>query len=114
MYPTSAAFYQALADGSGGFVSVLACVNPPGYGFNGSAAEQCLKGSYNAADTYGNCTACPLGYSTAGPGTGVTQRDCTNNTGTGTTQGCPIGKRYPTAGQHVSPCIMRDVIKRHR
>jgi hypothetical protein len=83
-------------------VSVLACVNPAGYGFNGSVAEQCPKGTYNAADTYGNCTACPPGFTTAGPGAGATQADCTNRTGNGTMRPCPIGGC--TSGLHVLPC----------
>jgi hypothetical protein len=89
LYPTSASYHQALADGSGGFVSVLACVNPAGYGFNGSVAEQCPKGTYNAADTYGNCTACLPGFTTAGPGAGVTQSDCQDGN---ITIFCPIGE----------------------
>jgi hypothetical protein len=90
LFPNSASFFARHPDGSGGFVSGLACVNPPGYGFNGSAAEQCPKGSYNAADTYGNCTLCPgyPGFTTAGPGAGVTQSDCQNGNGTH----CPIGE----------------------
>jgi hypothetical protein len=69
LYPTSASFYQALPDGSGGFVSVLACVNRAGYGSDGRVSVPCAKGSYNPADTYFNCTACPKFTTTSQRGT---------------------------------------------
>lgn len=107
-YPTSVSYFVRNADGSGGFVSMKACVNPPGYGFNGRNApfaksERCPPGSYNAGDTYSNCTNCPNGLTTAGPGVSVTAGDCGIAAGfavvNGTVRPCPIGAHRGTLRQ---------------
>lgn len=94
-FPTSASYFVGDADGSGAFVSVKACVNQPGYGLNGLQSERCAPGSYNAGDTNSSCIQCPNGFTTAGPGAGVTASDCGVAAGfgslNGTVQPCSIG-----------------------
>lgn len=75
-FPTSASYFVRNADGSGGFMSARACVNQPGYGFNGRESERCPSGSFNAGDTYSTCNSCQYGFTTAGPGLGVAADDC--------------------------------------
>jgi hypothetical protein len=48
--------YHRNADGSGGFVSNLACVTQAGWGYNGRNSYKCAKGTYNGKDTYSDCT----------------------------------------------------------
>jgi len=95
-YPTSASYFTRNADGSGGFISERACVNPPGYGYNGRGSQQCDKGTYNAGDNYGSCMACPDGFTTADVGAGFTQADCGIRAGFGNVNGtikpCPMGE----------------------
>lgn len=62
--------------GARGFVSVRACVNQAGYGYNGRISQQCAKGMYNAQDTYSPCSACPGGLTTSGVGAGRAPADC--------------------------------------
>lgn len=94
-FPTSASYFVRNADGSGGFVSARACVNQPGYGFNGRESERCPPGSFNAGDTYSNCNSCQYGFTTAGPGLGVAADDCGIAAGFGNVDGtvrpCPLG-----------------------
>lgn len=51
-------------DGSGGFTSPKACVNPAGSGFDGTAAAKCAKGTYNLGDNYGACLPCSINRAT--------------------------------------------------
>lgn len=95
-FPNSASYFVRNPDGSGGFVSVKACVNLPGYGYNGKISEQCPTGSYSAGDSNGACVSCPEGFTTAGPGVGVTEADCGVAAGYGNVNGtirpCRIGE----------------------
>lgn len=76
-------------------MSVSACVNLPGYGYNGRVSQPCPTGSYSAGDNYGVCISCPRGFTTAGIGAGVTEADCGVAAGWGNVNGtilpCPIG-----------------------
>lgn len=47
--------YHRNADGTGGFVSNLACVTQAGWGYNGRNSYKCEKGTYNGKDTLGDC-----------------------------------------------------------
>lgn len=47
--------YHRNADGSGGFVSNLACVTQAGWGYNGRNSYKCEKGTYNGKDTLSDC-----------------------------------------------------------
>jgi hypothetical protein len=95
LYPTSNSFYQNNTDGTGGFISVKACVNLPGYGYNGRVSQKCDKGTFNAPDTYGTCTACPYGTTTTDVGAGVVIGDCGVAPGFGKYNNsympCPVG-----------------------
>jgi hypothetical protein len=95
LYPTSNSFYLDNGDGTGGFISAKACVNKPGFGYNGRVSQKCEKGTYNAPDTYGLCTACPYGLTTTDVGAGVYLSDCGVAPGFGKYGSsylpCPIG-----------------------
>lgn len=58
-------------------------------------SQRCDQGYYNPQDTYGICTACPYGTTTAGVGVGQTIADCGLAGGfgnySGTIKPCPIG-----------------------
>lgn len=100
-YPNSTQYYYTAnsAQGAVGFISALACVTLPGYGYNGRIAQQCDKGTYNAADTRSTCTQCTYGFTTSDVGAGVTVDDCGpaagfgyyNVSGTPNLVPCPIG-----------------------
>ena len=95
-YPTSASYFVTNPDGSGGFISIKACVNLPGYGYNGRVSQKCDAGTYNQGDTYGTCQACPFGMTKQDVGVGITSADCGTAAGFGLVNGtikpCPIGK----------------------
>lgn len=62
-----------------GFNSRAACVTMKGYGYNATdeTAIRCPVGSYNDEGNYGNCTACPDGYTTYDdPAQQATSADC--------------------------------------
>lgn len=94
-YNVSAQYYVTNSDGTGGFISELACVTLPGYGLSGRVAQRCDQGYYNPGNNYDKCTACPFGTTTAGAGAGRTIADCSTALGHGKTDGkmglCPIG-----------------------
>ena len=94
-YPVSSSYYVDNGDGTGGFISPLACVTQPGYGVYGTRALPCPIGTYNSQDNYSNCTECDAPLITAGPGAGVTSADCGIPAGYGYHGGavvlCPIG-----------------------
>jgi len=96
-YPVSSSYHVDNGDGSGGFISGLACVTQPGYGVYGTRGLPCPKGSYNRQDNYNNCTDCSPPLTTAGPGAGVTVADCGIPAAYGYHGGavvlCPNGKR---------------------
>lgn len=76
-YPNSASYYVDNGDGrTGGFTSKFACVNRPGYGFNGRWSFPCDKGSFNNEDNWSDCTVCGSGLTTIAAGQGVTSADC--------------------------------------
>lgn len=96
-YPNSAAwFVRDNATGTEGFTSPMACVNQAGYGYNGRVSQPCIKGFWNAKDTYGTCTACGYGLTTSAVGAGKSATDCGVAAGFGfdgtTVQLCPMGE----------------------
>lgn len=55
-YPASAAHFvsdTAASPAKGGYVSPLACVTKPGFGFSGRGATKCARGSWNPAGNLG-------------------------------------------------------------
>lgn len=95
-YPVSSSYYVDNGDGTGGFISRLACVTQPGYGINGTRALPCAAGTYNGGDNYDACTACTPPLITAGEGSGTGTGDCGIPAGYGyhggTVKLCPIGE----------------------
>jgi hypothetical protein len=95
-YPNSAAWWVNNVDGTQGFTSERACVTPPGWGYSSRIANPCPIGSYNPRDTYGPCTACPDGRTTAAVGAGASLADCGIAQGYGFHDGavtqCPLGE----------------------
>jgi hypothetical protein len=96
-YPNSARSYVDNGDGrTSGFVSKFACVNRPGYGFDGRWSFPCPLGKYNAGDNWSDCTICGFGLTTTAPGAGVTFANCGIGPGYGyhgsAVVDCPVGR----------------------
>lgn len=95
-YSLSAPYLRTNADGTGGFVGVMACVTKPGFGLTGRGGQKCDPGFYNPGNNYDACTKCPFGYTTLGAGLGITAADCVTDLGYGLVNGlmgeCPIGE----------------------
>jgi hypothetical protein len=105
-YPVSSSYYVNNGDGTGGFISPLACVTQPGFGVYGNRGLPCPKGTYNAQDNYNECTACPAPLTTPGLGAGVTVADCGAPAGHGYHSGavglCPVGELTHEGSLHDS------------
>jgi hypothetical protein len=95
-YPVSSSYFVDNGDGTGGFISPMACVTQPGFGVYGSRGLPCPKGTYNTQDNYNECMACAAPLTTAGVGAGVTAADCGAPAGYGYHSGavglCPVGE----------------------
>lgn len=107
-YPRSSSYYVDNNDGrSFGFISKWACVNRPGYGFNGRWSLPCPLGAYNSQDNHDDCTQCGTGLTTAAPGAGVTFANCGIAAGYGYHSNaitlCPTGKWRVTSRAHALP-----------
>lgn len=91
--------FYSISGTDGGFTSVMACVNMPGYGYNGRVSQKCEVGTWNTGDNYGDCTACGFGLTTEAVGAGVNLTSCGLAAGYGRGPSgimpCPIGSFNP-------------------
>lgn len=97
-FPNSASFFADHGNGTRGFTDPKACVTQAGYEYASRVSTPCSAGKYNPKDTWGRCTACPYGTSTAGLGAGSTAADCKLAPGFGSYNGerrpCPAGEWF--------------------
>lgn len=102
VYASSAAYFRVDNNTSpprGGFISPMACVTRPGFGFNGRTASKCPVGTYNPPGTLTSCAKCPYGLSTRDdPESQVSAGNCTLAAGFGfhsnSVVPCPIGEPH--------------------
>jgi len=100
VYAGSAAYFRVdnnTSPARGGFVSPMACVTQPGFGYNGRTASKCPVGTYNPPGTLTSCAKCAFGLSTRDDAESqVSAGNCTLAAGFGFHSNsivpCPIGK----------------------